>query len=59
MNYEKNKALKETNANKLIELIEKHNLQSDKDIKEHFRKIDTKDTMEYNLYNRKNSTYLK
>lgn len=55
MNYEKikKKALKEKNANKLIRLIEKYNLQDDEDITAHFRKIDTEDTMEYNLYNRK------
>lgn len=55
MNYDeiKKKALKEKNANKLIRLIEKYNLQDDEDITAHFRKIDTEDTMEYNLYNRK------
>lgn len=55
MNYEKikKKALKEKNANKLIKLIEEYNLQDDEDITAHFRKIDTEDTIEYNLYNRK------
>ena len=55
MDYKKikNKILKEKNANKLIELIEKYNLQDDENIKEYVKKIDTKDTMEYNLYNRK------
>ena len=55
MNYDeiKKKALKEKNANKLIKLIEKYNLQDDEDIIAYFRKIDTEDTMEYNLYNRK------
>lgn len=55
MDYEKikNKALKEKNVNKLVGLIEEYNLQDDEKIMEHFKKIDTKDTMEYNSYNRK------
>lgn len=55
MDYEKikNKALKEKNVDKLIELIERYNLQNDEKIMKYFREIDTKDTMEYNSYNRK------
>lgn len=62
MDYEKikNKALKEKNVDKLIELIERYNLQNDEKIMKYFREIDTKDTMEYNSYNRKKiGTYLK
>ena len=55
MNYEKikKKVLKEKDVHRLVELIEKYNLQDDKDVKEHFRKIDIEDTIEYSLYNRK------
>lgn len=55
MDYEKikEKALKEKDSNKLIELIETYNLQDDEEIMNYFRKIDTKDTMEYNFYKRK------
>lgn len=55
MDYKKikEKALKEKDSNKLIELIETYNLQDDEEIMNYFRKIDTKDTMEYNFYKRK------
>lgn len=55
MNYKKikEKALKEKDSNKLIELIENYNLQDDEEIMNYFRKIDTKETMEYNFYKRK------
>lgn len=54
MDYKKikEKALKEKDSNKLIELIETYNLQDDEEIMNYFRKIDTKDTMEYNFYKR-------
>lgn len=55
MDYKKikEKALKEKDSNKLIELIENYNLQDDEAIMNYFRKIDTQDTMEYNFYKRK------
>lgn len=49
----KEKALKETDVDKLLNLIEDYKLQNDKEIMDYFRSIDTVDTIEYSLYPRR------
>ena len=49
----KERALKESNIEKLLKIIEDNHLQNDEEVKKHFTSLDNEDTMEYNYYNRK------
>ena len=47
------KALKETNAKKLLKIIEDNHLQNNEKIMKHFRKIDNDDAWNNNYYPRR------
>ena len=49
----KEKILRETDADKALNLIEEFGLQDDEEIKRHFKKINVEDTIEYSLYPRR------